>query len=142
MLRLLHSSLYTMLPGLTYCCIMGRSAKHLSTKKHSPVVLSIPPNTQLPSTTLPRLNFHFPNLLFIYFNLGSTPWSPTYDSTAFDEVLVTCAQNKIIPVHSSMPSNLHVAIWHQMSCTKATTYIHFCHHFTCRNLCMWTRGKS
>ena len=65
----------------------------------------------------------------IYFDLHTLA---SYE--VIDEILGTYVQNKITPVHSSMPSNLHVAIWHQMSCTKATTYIHFCHHFTYRSL--------
>lgn len=79
----------------------------------------------------PSIKFPLPELALIYYDLHTLA---SYDSRVIDEILGTYVPNKIIPVHSSMPSNLHAAIWHQMSCTKATTYIHFCHHFTYRSL--------
>ena len=99
-----------LLPGRTCWEIRGSkvaaSRFSTSTKKRSPLPLSIPPNTQCPPTTLPTVVFLLPKFAFIDFNFY--PW-PANHSRMNQKVLLTNITYKVVPVHSGGTAYLQYA---------------------------------
>ena len=102
-----------------YCWIRGNSVAaslcSTSTRKHSPVTLSIPPNTQCPSTIRPRLYFLLPNLLSSISTSAPGPpitagWSIKY-----------CAHTSLIKLYQS------TAVWSDtLRDLKGINIVHAC----------------